>query len=452
MKIALLLALLSANTFAKNYLDENVKKFDWNGIEVVWLEDDSLPTYDVIFYFGSGALDDGKDKRGLTELTLSEITSGTPKFSQSQLVESLEFFGTSYGSQVTHEFSSFAVSGLNKNFHPALKLVCHVFNEAQFPKNEIEKSKRRILSSMKNMISNHGALADHVFRIESMKDSGYDYPTTGFMKSIGKLKSADLQKRLEDLNEKTYKRIYMRGDKTLKDLEKIVQNDCNWKQGEKSTTLPEVKKTVGHKVFLVPVPNANQAQVRVGRIMTSKEVGTDDHVLKSFSGKFLGGGFSGRLIQELRVKRGLTYSAGAFVAEQKQYGRIGISTFTKNETLLPLLNAINDVVIENSTSVDKKTFTLSTNNAKGNFLLGLESSSDFLKNLMYFDHIGRSYDEIYEYSSDIDAITPEKLANEIKTNFNLQEQVIVIVGDKSLAKDLKAAGYKAQILDYKDYL
>lgn len=449
----LLLTLYSLDLQAKNYLDESLKKFNWNGIEVVWIEDDSLPTFDVIFYFGSGALDDGKQKIGLTELTFSEITSGSSKYNQKKIVESLEFFGTSYGSRVTHEFSSYEISGLNKNFNPSLKLICHLFNEASYPKGEIEKSKTRILAGMKSLVTNHGALADHIFRIESMKGSGYDFPTTGFMKTMKKIRSKDLKKRLSYLSDSAYKRIYMRGDSTLLQLKNIVKNDCKWKQGSSSLDLPVVKKTVGQKVFLVPVPNANQAQIRLGRIMTTDEVGTDKHVAKSFSGKYLGGGFAGRLVQELRVKRALTYSAGAFVAEQKNYGRIGISTFTKNETLVPMLNAINDVVESISKKPKQENFDLSIANAKGTFLLGLESSSDFLKNLLYFDHLGRDYEEIYQYSKDIDKITPKILSTNVKENFDLKKQVIVIVGDKTLEKDLKASGFKnLEVLDYKDYL
>ena len=451
--LTLMLCLYSLDLMAKNYLDESLKKFNWNGIEVFWIEDDSLPTFDVLFYFGSGALDDGNEKIGLTELTFSELTSGSSKYSQKQIVESLEFFGTNYGSRVTHEYSSFNVSGLNKNFNPSLKLICHLFNEASYPKTEINKSKTRILAGMKDIVTNHGALADHIFRIESMKGSGYDFPTTGFMSTIKKIQSGDLKNRLSYLSSQAPKRIYMRGDSTLNQLKNIIKNDCGWEQSELKIQLPSVKKTAGQKIFLVPVPDANQAQIRIGRIMTTKEVGKDDYVLKSFSGKYLGGGFAGRLVQELRVKRALTYSAGAFVAEQKNYGRIGITTFTKNETLVPMLNAINDVITSVSKKPEDENFQLAVANAKGTFLLSLESSAGFLMHLLQFDHFGREHEEIYEYSDKIDAITPKKLAAAVKENFELKKQVIVIVGNKSLEKDLKASGFKnLEVLDYKKYL
>ena len=82
----------------------------------------------------------------------------------------------------------------------------------------------------------------------------------------------------------------------------------------------------------MPVPKANQAQIRVGRYLTYDE-SKKDHELMSLASKYMGGGFTSRLMQELRVKRGLTYSAGAYASTQKTYGRSGISTFTKNNTL-----------------------------------------------------------------------------------------------------------------------
>lgn len=448
-----LICLLSFSAFGKNYLDENLRQLNWNGIEVVWLEDDSLPTFDVIFYFDQGALSDPKKKAGLTELMFSELTSGTKNFSQGQIIESLEFFGVSYGSRVTHEFSSFAVSGLQKNFNPSLKLVCQLFKDSQYPKKELKKSKRRILSSMKSIVSNHSALADQVFRAETMKGSGYDMPTTGLMKTIQRIGSNDLKQRLTSLNKNAFKKIYLKGGKDLLQLENIIKNDCEWKQAEKRNTYPVVKNYPRNKeLILVPVAKANQAQVRIGRMMNSDETGAAQHELKAFSAKFLGGGFSSRLVQGLRVEKGLTYSAGAYVSEQRKYGRIGIVTSTANKTIVELLKSTEKILADNISQVNEDLFKLSVNNAKGNYLLGLESSSDFLKNLMYFDHVGRKYEEIYKYSDRIGEVEPKDLQEMIKRNFNIQDQTIVILGDKSLEKPLKEAGYKIRKVKYQDYL
>ena len=56
MKYILLTFIICANLFASNYLDENLKKYKWGDLEVVWLEDSTFPTYDITVYFNDGAL------------------------------------------------------------------------------------------------------------------------------------------------------------------------------------------------------------------------------------------------------------------------------------------------------------------------------------------------------------------------------------------------------------
>lgn len=453
MKILIVLSLLISTANAKNYLDDNLKKMNWGGMDVIWLEDDSLPTYDVSVYFNEGALGDRKNLNGETELMFSQLTSGTHRFSQKEIVESLEFYGANYGSKVTHEYSTFSVSGLVKDFVPTMKMICHLFEDATFPKKEIAKVKSRALAGFKAMVTNHSKLASRAFRYESLRGSGFEMPTSGTIKSMKRLKSKDLAARLKFFNESAVKRIYIKGPKETSSLKNIILNDCRWKQGAKERKIPVVSKLPDNKkIIFVPVPNSNQAQVRVGRIIKTDEVLGGKEELKSFSANFLGGGFTSRLVQKLRVEKGLTYSAGAYASEQKNYGRSGISTFTKNETILELLDSIKMVIEKSSTNADLEPFNLSKKNIKGNYLLGLESTSDFLQNLLHFDHIQKSYEEIYKFSGIMDKVSKQDLESMIKQLYSWESQTVLILGNKKLVKVLEKAGYKVVVKDYKKYL
>jgi zinc protease len=438
---------------AGNYLDDNLKKTKWGGMDVIWLEDDSLPTYDVSVYFNEGALGDGKTYPGQTEMMFSQLSSGTLRFTQKEIVESLEFFGASYGSKVTHEYSTFSVSGLVKDFVPTMKMVCHLFDDASFPKKELAKVRSRALTGLKAMVSNHSKLASRAFRFESLKGSGFESPTSGTIKSIKKITSKQLVSRLKFFNESTVKRIYIKGPKETKSLKNIILNDCKWKQGKEARKIPVVTKLPSHrKIIFVPVPNSNQAQVRVGRVIKTDEVKQGQEELKSFSANFLGGGFTSRLVQKLRVEKGLTYSAGSYASEQKNYGRSGISTFTKNETIVELLDSIKEVLSKSSSNADVEPFLLSKKNIKGNYLLGLESTSDFLQNLLHFDHIEKNYEEIYQFTDVMNKVTKVDLEKMVKQLYSWKDQTILILGDKKLVKTLKKAGYQVEVKSYKNYL
>lgn len=454
-KLILSSILLVQSVFAGTYLDDNLKTLTWNDIEVVWLEDDSFPTYNLSVYFYAGALTDDKNRYGETEFMFNEMNSGTTRYSKKEISDALEFFGASYGANVTHEYSTYSVSGLVKDLVPTMKMVCHVFSKATFPEVEFRKTKRRALTGLKSIVSNHGALANRIFREVSLAGSEYNTPVSGTMKSIKAMTARGLHSKLKMFTNEVKKKIYIKGPKQVLNLENIIKQDCGWsgKTATKVVSAPKVESEVkvNNTIYFVPVPKANQAQIRLGRILRTDESNTD-FTLKEFASRYIGGGFTSRLMQELRVKRGLTYSVGAYSSSQQKYGRAGINTFTKDPTLIQSFDVIKDTLKTESTKITDEHFNHAKKFLKGNYLFSLESSSAFLSNLLFFDHIGRSYSEIYQFSNEVDQISKEKLQAAIDDLYNWDKQTKLVLGNKNLIKDLKKAGYKVKILNYKNFL
>jgi zinc protease len=454
MKVLLLLALIIPHyVFAKNYLDDNLRRLKWNEMDVIWLEDDSYPTYSINVYFNAGALLDEKGKYGQTELAFKELTSGTTRYTRQEIVDSLEFYGASYGANVTHEYTTFSVEGLVKDMLPTMKMICHTFQNASYPVEEFNTTKKRLITALKNSVTDHSGLANRIFREVSLQGTQFSKPVSGNIRSINSLTAKDLHDRMLFFNNEVQKRIYIKGPKAVKELESVFVNDCGWKQGQYKNEIAAVTKTPENNniVYLVPVPKANQAQIRIGRYIT-KEESHYAYELQSLAARHMGGGFTSRLMQELRVKRGLTYSVGAYISSQAAYGRSGITTFTKNETLVETFNVTKEVINNESTATTEENFHHIKRFIKGNYLLGLESTSAFLETLLFFDHIGRDYKEIYQFSNKIDQISIEQMQSLISQIFGFDNQIRLVVGDKNLDKQLAKAGYKVKVLNYNDYL
>tara|TARA_B100001971_G_scaffold215192_1_gene259806 strand:- start:59117 stop:60481 length:1365 start_codon:yes stop_codon:yes gene_type:complete len=454
MKKIILLLLISLTSFA-NYLDDNLKKDNWEGVEIIWLVDNSFPTYDISIFFEGGAYDDPKGKEGLTALSLNLLTLGTNRYNQEHILDTLEFYGVSYGANSTHEYATYDVSGLVKDVLPTMKMVCHMFRDATYPKKELKKSIKRLKTAQRRMITNHGALASYISRIVTLRKTGFERPADGNLNSYNRIKGSDLTARLKQLNNETRKRIYIRGPEELESLRNVFKNDCKWSnEGLTAKNYPDVKRGLSPNaggVFLVPVKDANQAQVRIGTYM-SKEEAHADYALAAFTSKFMGGGFTSRLMQALRVNSGLTYSAGSYASPQKNYGRKGISTFTKNETIVELLQKIDEVVKKNSKNIPQDLLQRNKVFVKGNYLYELESTSSFLATLQYYDTVGRPYKDIYQYPKAVEALTREQVQNKVKSLFQDPDNVTVIVGNISLKETLEKAGYKVNVIKAEDYL
>ncbi|MBT3586693.1 MAG: insulinase family protein [Halobacteriovoraceae bacterium] len=446
--------LVSLPAQAKLGID-SIVKLDWNGLEVVWLQDERFPTYNMQIYFGDGALSDPKGKKGLSSAVMSLLDAGTRRYDQKAIAENLEFFGAQYGGDSNHEYSSFTIAGLVKDRTPTIKMICHLFKDASFPKKEIKKARVRAVNGLKNMINSHGQLASRAFRELSLKGTPFSYPASGKIKDLGRIRQKDLKKKLDYLNKKVSKRIYITSPKEFLDIKHIVNEECGWKDQKglytRTTDYQPRKNKNSPKIVLVTVPKANQAQVRVGKFLNKGDF-SNPALLKLLS-EYLGGGFTSKLFQEIRVKRGLSYSAWAYAAGQKDYGRSGIGTFTKNKTLIELLEVIEKTLGEVAGGkIENKEVERAKGSLAGSYPFQFELNAAFLGQLLYLDHVGRSYSEVFEFPKQVSNLGKENLVNAAKSIFDWNAQTIVIVGPKKLLKVLKKKFPRVEMKSYKNFL
>jgi zinc protease len=383
-------------------------------------------------------------------MTLDQMTAGTSKESQRQIAEFFDFYGVNLRRSVTHEYSVFTVQALTKDLKPVMAKVCEIFKDAQFPEKELKSHLSRSKSHLKNLVTSHSALADRVFRKISLKDTPYFLPVEGTIESFDKINATMLKDRLKALN-KTRKVLYLAGPSEVKLIKNVVAENCSWSNELKLETQELRKPRQESAIYLVEVPGANQAQIRVGRYMTSNEFkGKYDQFY--FTSGFLGGGFTSKLVQELRVKRGLTYSAGAYVSMQRDYGRAGIITFSKNETAGETVALIRDVLADvSSGNFQDSEFNHQKGHQVGGFAFGFEETNALLGQIMLYDHQNRDLEQLINFPKVIGNLTKSELSRANFEAFPWERMTIVVVGDKSLIKSLSRIR-PVRLVKYEDYL
>jgi zinc protease len=256
--------------------------------------------------------------------------------------------------------------------------------------------------------------------------------------------SSHLKEKLKYLNKAVSKRIYLSGPATVLEIKRVLQEECGW--GDQAGLYErevnydhEVVKQSGPEIFLVPVKDANQAQVRIGRFIPKDEISS--HELMGLASDYLGGGFTAPLMRELRVMRGLTYSVSAYAGPQKYYGRSGIATFTKNETLGKLLKVTKEVLEKNQRGeFSAEQFDRAVEGLAGRYPFGFEDPMSYMTQLMYLDHEGRDLKELYNFQESVRSLTKEQLVKELKSLYGWSKMSIVVVGDRSLEEQLKQFG------------
>lgn len=448
--------LMSQNVYSASGIESKIKKLNWNNIEVIYLEDNRFPTYSMNIYFADGALSETNKPKGLTSAAFTLMDSGTKDLKQSDILERLEFLATNISANVTHEYSMISISGLTKDIDEAIPFICKVATEAEYPQDIVDRELTIAKNQISSLGSNHSALISRIVREESLKGSPYSYPVEGKVKDYSSYAPHLMKEQLNYFFNDVKKRIYLTGPKSALKIEKHLVNNCNFK-GKPTDFVREIKDVrnieLKPRFVFVPVANANQAQIAIGRIANQDE--TNKPVLDDITADFLGGGFSAKLMKELRVKRGLTYSAYAYISHQKQYGRIGISTFTKNETVEEAINVIDKTLADLNRTIDPKEFEDTISGLRGSHPFKFEKNSAFLGALQQLDHLGTDYTPLFNFNEELEKYSMKDVQNRLHKMFNLKQQTIVVLGDKSLEPRLRklAKKYGAfSVVKYQDYL
>ncbi len=414
---------------------------NWDGI---WLSDEQFPMYSMILYFADGASSDASGREGETQMMFSLLGAGTDQFNQREISEELEFYATSISTNVFHEYSTLSINGPLKDIKPVFKMICHLIKKAEFPQTEILKTVSRFQSSLTNITQSPSELAERVFRQVSMENTPYEHDMSGTFKSVEQIKSEHLKEKLKYFRTEVKKKLYIAGPKGALQLEKILFDDCGFENKKdqfvrinqfNESNLPVKNEVSPNKITFVPIEGLNQAQIRIGSFIFSEKLGAP-HLLQATS-SFLGGGFTSQLMQELRVKRGLTYSVSGSISQQRDYGRSRISTFTKNETLNETLQVIQATLEKiSSGTFNQEEFERTLKFIQGNMILELERSADHLEKLMYYDHIKVPLEEFYQFNHLIKKLQSLEIAEQAKKVFDWNKLDIIIIGAPELEKQL----------------
>lgn len=455
--LMLFLFLFSVKSFSTVKVENTIKRLNWNGIDVVYIEDNRFPTYDLLIYFADGALSDIKGQMGLTKHAFNLLDSGTAKLSQKEILDQFEFYGSEFNAEVTHEYSTLAMSGLSKDLTTTMTQACSLLREANYPTAIIKQELEKERSELQSLVANPQSLSERIFREVSMANTPYSYPVTGKLRDLDSYTPEILREKMDYFLNKVKKRIYLTGPKSTLNVENILLKNCKFK-GELTdhirTVVYKKQKRKKTEIVFAPIPDGNQVQVQIGRFLNFDEIG--DRRLDTLASEFLGGGFTSKLMREVRVKRGLTYSIGSHISGQKQYGRAGISTFTKNETINKLIEVVSDTILKiKKIGIDPEDFERSRGSIIGSHPFKFENNRAFLSQLLYLDHIERPYAELFEFNQAVMKYSAKDTSKKIEDVFGINSQIIFVLGDKSIEKELRKLNPKLgkmKVVDYKKFI
>jgi predicted Zn-dependent peptidase len=201
-----------------------------------------------------------------------------------------------------------------------------------------------------------------------------------------------------------------------------------WKRsGATLAAPPAPARITGRHILLVDKPDATQTHIRVGNTAIAR---TDpSYVQAGVASTILGGGFGARLIDELRVKRSLTYGAWSGFAARKAPGDFRMGTFTKVDTTGQALQVTLDVLQQFATGgATAEELARSQSLLTGQFPKQLETPGAVAGKLAELAGFGLPRSDLEAYPARVNATTLADVASIAKRWISTTDAAIVIVG------------------------
>jgi zinc protease len=207
------------------------------------------------------------------------------------------------------------------------------------------------------------------------------------------------------------------------------QHFGNWPAGAAvSPARPVASEAMRGQTIVIDMPGAGQAAVAVIKPGIARS--DPRFYALTVANTVLGGGYSSRLNQEIRIKRGLAYGAGSSVDARRQPGPAIATTQTKNESAPEVLGLILGEM-QRLGAQPIPIAELGTRKAvlNGSFGRTLETTSSLANLVGNYVVRGVSLDEIARYQQSVNAVAPDEAGTAARSVLAPEGATIVIVGD-----------------------
>ncbi len=311
-----------------------VDKVNIKGIEVpiVYEQNSALPIVSLqLVITNAGSLQD-KDKYGVVRFTASMLGEGTKQKGAIVFADELESRAVNLNAHAGAETFVFELSSLKEQFDFGLSMLKELLEDPNFTDSSFDKTQQLTLGGLSSKKSDFDYIANLNLKKIIFKGTPLEHSFSGNEKSIKNLKLKDVKEFYESHIDLSNMIVVIGGDVSI-DEAKSYLNELlkNVQVGEKRA-LKHYKVNAQTQEKIV-VKDTKQAYIYFGAPYNLQS--DSKEIYKSRVASFILGasGFGSRLMEEIRVKRGLAYSAYARTSINRSNSYFSGHLQTKNENL-----------------------------------------------------------------------------------------------------------------------
>lgn len=400
-----------------------------NGLSVILMEYRKVPVVHFRLVARGGSAQDPAGLEGLAAAATSLMREGTITRTSTQIAEGIDFVGGSLSAAAGLDYCAVRAEVLRKDLDTGLDLFSDVILHPSFPREELERERKLRVASLDALREDPGTIAAVTFARNVYGSHPYGRQSFGTQSSLQALG----REHLVDFYRQTFHPancvLVVVGDFDSSEiLMKVTSAFGSWggRTGERRLP-PYPVQLRGRSIVVVDKPDATQTQIVFGN--TSVDIRHPDLFAIRIASTIFGGGFTSRLIDELRIKRSLTYGATCSFSANLSGGTYAISTFTKNETVGETVEVILEELRKyRHDGVSREEYGKARNYIRGSFARSLQAPEALAMRLTDTEIYGFEQDYLETYIERLQSVSLEDVQRSIKQHFHLEDLLMVFVG------------------------
>ncbi|MBK9036349.1 MAG: insulinase family protein [Myxococcales bacterium] len=422
-----------------------------NGLQVVVVKDDRLPTVAMQLAIRAGRSEEPLARLGVAELTANLLPKGTKKRSALQIAKAIDNVGGSITADATLETTWITCASLAKDARTCLQLLPEMVTQPSFAPDEIAKAKQGLLAEVSRRLDDTGQLA--AVQVQNLLWG--DGHVRGWVTSpatITALTRADLVAWHKAWFAPNNAILAIAGDVDVAKLKADLNRAfAGWKKATVPSRPRYPDPEPSAAVRLVDKPGLTQTQIRVAQLGLRHD---DPRFFATLVwNDVLGaGGFSSRLMKVVRVAGGKTYGASSTFDRNQERGALVAATFTRTEETVATLRLVEGelaTMAKDGPTDDEIADAIA--HVAGSYALRMTGADDIAAALVMAEMHGLSQAYVTNFPVLVGQVSRSEAADAAREILTPRRLAVVLVGDGAkLAPALDAAGIAYERVAFSD--
>jgi zinc protease len=412
-----------------------------NGLEVIVAERGGVPLAAARLVLRGGSSLDPVGRSGLAHLVALVARRGTRRRSGPEIDLAVESLGAELGAGVDEDATYLGLSAPAEVLPRCLDVLADVATAPTFPPSEVGRLRRREIASLAHDLDEPALVADRAMLQAAFGAHPYGRPPEGRVRDLGATRRSDVAAFHARWYRPAAALLVVVGSVKAADVLALARRRFGSWRGPDGAPPPVAPPAPPRTaVVVVDKPDVTQAQVRIASAGFAR--GSPDYFPGIVASALLGGGFTSRLMEAIRVNRGLSYGVRSRFVTSGAGGLFFISTFTKVETTAEIVRvALDETARFCAEGPGEEELERTRSYLCGLFPLSLETHDQVAEKLADLALHGLPDDEVTAFRERVRAVTPEVARDAGRRYFPLADRVVVAVGPaRTVAPSLERFG------------